>query len=164
MSITYAINKPPLSRPTLSIIAPTYNERSNIRPLVKAVGDCMGDTPWELIFVDDDSPDGTRHEIAALVQEGAPVRCLRRVGRRGLASAVVEGAMSANGEIIAVIDADMQHDETLLPRMLDLLQTTDTDIVIASRHLEGGGLGDWNANRRRMSDLATWCSKLLIGE
>src|SRR5215204_4833023 len=148
---TTAATEPVLRAPALSIIAPTYNERSNIRPLVKAVADTMGDTSWEMIFVDDDSPDGTRQEIAALVQQGAPVRCLRRVGRRGLASAVVEGAMSANAEIIAVIDADMQHDEKLLPRMLRLLQTTDTDIVIASRHVEGGGLGDWNANRRHMS-------------
>jgi dolichol-phosphate mannosyltransferase len=124
----------------------------------------MGHTPWELIFVDDDSPDGTRHEIAALVQEGAPVRCLRRVGRRGLASAVVEGAMSANGEIIAVIDADMQHDETLLPRMLRRLQTTDSDVVIASRHVEEGSLGDLHAHRRLVSALATLFAKLLIGE
>lgn len=153
-----------LNAPTLSIIAPTYNERGNIRPLAKAVADCMGHTPWELIFVDDDSPDGTRHEIAALVQEGAPVRCLRRVGRRGLASAVVEGAMSANGEIIAVIDADMQHDETLLPRMLRRLQTTDSDVVIASRHVEEGSLGDLHAHRRLVSALATLFAKLLIGE
>jgi dolichol-phosphate mannosyltransferase len=149
--------------PTLSIVAPTYNERANIRPLVSAIAAALGSTPWEIIFVDDDSPDGTYLEVAALAREGAPVRCIRRVGRRGLASAVVEGAMSANAAIIGVMDADMQHDETLLPRMLQALQTTDVDVVVGSRHVEGGGMGEWNAVRRRMSEFATWSSRVLIG-
>ncbi len=150
--------------PVVSIVAPTYNERMNIRPLVAAVTAAMGDTPFELIFVDDDSPDGTSLEIAAVAREGASVRGLRRVGRRGLASAVVEGAMSAHADIIGVIDADMQHDETLLPRMLEILRTTDTDIVVASRHVAGGSVGEWDATRQRMSVFATWASRLLIGE
>jgi len=150
--------------PALSIVVPTYNERSNVRLLVQAVAAAMGDTPWELIFVDDDSPDGTYLEAAAVAREGAPVRCIRRVGRRGLASAVVEGAMSASAPIVGVIDGDMQHDETLLPRMLQVLQTTDADMVVGSRHVEGGGLGDWNIVRRRMSAFATWSSRFLIGE
>ena len=149
--------------PAVSIVAPTYNERTNIRPLVSAIAATFGGTPWELIFVDDDSPDGTYREILAVAAEGAPVRCLRRVGRRGLASAVVEGAMSASAEIIGVIDADMQHDEKILPRMLALMQDPETDLVLASRHVEGGGLGDWSATRRRMSEFATWSSRLLIG-
>jgi dolichol-phosphate mannosyltransferase len=149
--------------PAVSIVAPTYKERTNIRPLVEAISATMENTLWELIFVDDDSPDGTCREIAAVAHEGIPVRAIRRVGRRGLASAVVEGAMSARADIIGVIDADMQHDETLLPRMLQILQTTDADLVIASRHMEGGGLGDWDAGRQRMSAFATWASRLLIG-
>jgi dolichol-phosphate mannosyltransferase len=150
-------------RPALSIIAPTYNERANVRPLTQAVAAALGETPFELIFVDDDSPDGTYQEVAALAGEGAPVRCLRRVGRRGLASAVVEGVMSAGAEIVAVIDADMQHDETLLPKMLEILRTTDADVVVGSRHVEGGGLGEWSATRRKMSEFATWASRILIG-
>lgn len=150
--------------PAVSIIAPTYNERTNVRPLAKAVSAAMGNMPWELIFVDDDSPDGTYLEVVAVAREGAPVRAIRRVGRRGLASAVVEGAMSAHADIIGVIDADMQHDETLLPRMLDILQTTDADLVVASRHMEGGGMGEWSAGRQRMSAFATWASRLLVGE
>jgi dolichol-phosphate mannosyltransferase len=134
-----------------------------VRALVTSITAAMGPTPWELIFVDDDSPDGTWRAIADIIREGAPVRCIRRVGRRGLASAVVEGAMSASADIIAVIDADMQHDEKILPQMLRILQTTDNDLVIASRHVEGGGLGEWDKGRARMSALATWCSKLLIG-
>jgi dolichol-phosphate mannosyltransferase len=152
------------SVPDLSIIVPTYNERSNIRPLVDAVGKALGPAAWELIFVDDDSPDGTYLEVAAAARDGAPVRCIRRVGRRGLASAVVEGVMSAGAPIVAVMDADMQHDERLLPRMLELMQTTDVDVVVGSRHVEGGGLGEWNAVRRRMSQFATWSSRVLVGE
>jgi dolichol-phosphate mannosyltransferase len=150
--------------PAVSIVVPTYNERTNVRPLVAAITAALGATPWELIFVDDDSPDGTFREAAAVAREGAPVRCIRRVGRRGLSSAVVEGAMAATAPIVAVMDGDMQHDERLLPRMLQVLQTTDTDLVIGSRHVEGGGLGDWNSVRRRMSEFATWSSRVLIGK
>lgn len=149
--------------PVLSIIAPTYNERPNVRPLAAAIAKVLGSTPWELIFVDDDSPDGTYDEVAALAREGVPVRCIRRIGRRGLASAVVEGAMSAEAEIVGVIDADMQHDEAVLPIMLHLLQTSDAEVVVGSRYVAGGGLGDWDASRRSMSSFATWASRLLVG-
>jgi dolichol-phosphate mannosyltransferase len=151
-------------QPAVSIVVPTYNERSNIRLLLAAVATALGATPWEMIVVDDDSPDGTWREVAAAAREGAPVRCIRRVGRRGLSSAVVEGAMSASAPIVAVMDADMQHDEGLLPRMLQTLETTDADLVVGSRHVEGGGLGEWSAARRRMSEFATWSSRILIGK
>jgi dolichol-phosphate mannosyltransferase len=155
----------PASRfvPVISIIAPTFNERENIRPLVEAIGKAMGHVAWELIIVDDDSPDGTAEEALVLAREGLPVRCIRRIGRRGLASAVVEGALASNAEYIAVIDADMQHDESILPKMLEVLSTTETDLVIGSRHIEGGGLGDWSATRQKMSRLATWCATKVIG-
>ena len=146
----------------LSIIAPAYNERENVRPLVLAVAEAMEGISWELIFVDDDSPDHTSEEAFAMAKQGYPVRCIRRVGRRGLASAVVEGALSANAEFIAVIDADMQHDERVLPRMLELLQTTDTDLVIGSRHVDGGGLGDWSEGRAKMSSFATSIAKMAL--
>lgn len=149
--------------PTISIISPTYNEKSNIRPLVNAIAGVMAGHAWELIIVDDDSPDGTCEEARAVALEGQPVRCIRRIGRRGLASAVVEGALASHAEFIAVIDADMQHDERALPRMLDVLQTTDADLVIGSRYVDGGGLGEWEKTRQRMSRFATWCSTLLIG-
>ena len=149
--------------PTLSIVAPAYNERSNIRPLVEAIAAAMGDTAWELIVVDDDSPDGTAEEVVAVARDGFPCRCIRRVGRRGLASAVVEGVLASGATYVAVIDADMQHDERVLPRMLALLQDGRTDLVIGSRHVEGGGLGDWSRSRARMSDLATRCARLVIG-
>ena len=148
-----------MSAPDLSVIAPTYNERPNLRPLVAALAAALAGICWELIVVDDDSADGTAEEAFALAHEGQPVRAIRRVGRRGLASAVVEGALAANGTYLAVIDADMQHDETLLPRMLALLQTGEADLVVGSRHVEGGGLGDWSVERQRMSAFATRLAK-----
>ncbi len=149
--------------PELSIIAPAYNEAANIRPLVQAVAKAMEGRSWELIIVDDDSPDGTSEEARRVAADGYPVRSIRRVGRRGLASAVVEGALAAHAENIAVIDADMQHDETRLPGMLDLLQSDSADLVIGSRHVDGGGLGDWDRRRQRMSSFATWCAKFALG-
>jgi dolichol-phosphate mannosyltransferase len=149
--------------PVLSIIAPAFNERPNMAPLVQAVAAAMGEIRWELIVVDDDSPDRTAEAVDELARQGFPVRCIRRVGRRGLASAVVEGALASNAPYLAVIDADMQHDERVLPRMLSLLEDTDTDLVIGSRHIEGGSVGDWAEDRQAMSRLATRCARMLIG-
>jgi dolichol-phosphate mannosyltransferase len=150
--------------PVLTIVSPTYNERLNVRPFTLSIAKVMKDVPWEVIFVDDDSPDGTCAEIIALSREGFPVRVIRRIGRRGLASAVVEGAMSARSDIIAVMDSDMQHDEAKLPEMLRALTETDADVVVASRMIEGGGMGDWSAGRQKMSALATQASRLLVGQ
>ncbi len=147
----------------LSIIIPTYNEVGNIRPMVERLGEVMQDHRWEAIFVDDDSPDGTASAVTALTREGWPVRCLRRIGRRGLSSAVVEGALAASFDILAVMDADFQHDESLLEKMLAQFHSPTCDLVVGSRYLDGGGVGDWSANRIRMSDLATRLSKILIG-
>lgn len=149
--------------PTLSVIAPAYNERANIRPLVAAVALALEGISWEIVIVDDDSPDGTAQEAFALAHEGYPVRCIRRVGRRGLASAVVEGALAASGHFIAVIDADMQHDERVLPQMLAILQAKEADVVIGSRHVDGGSIGDWSAGRAKMSSLATRIAKATLG-
>jgi len=150
--------------PVVSIVIPTYNERANIRPLVAAVGAAMEGVPWELIVVDDDSADGTFNEVVAVAQEEPRVRCLRRVGRRGLSSAVIEGALVANADIIAVMDADFQHDETALARMYDEMRDPSVDLVVATRYGAGGDLGDWDASRKAMSDLATRMSRLLIGD
>ncbi|QKR99454.1 glycosyltransferase family 2 protein [Sphingomonas sp. CL5.1] len=149
--------------PQLSIISPAYHERANIRPLVTAIAAAMGEARWELIVVDDDSGDGTVEEVFAVAHEGYPVRCIRRIGRRGLASAVVEGALAASAPVIAVIDADGQHDERLLPRMLALIAEGGSDLVVGSRHVEGGGVGDWSKDRQAMSGFATWCANLVLG-
>ena len=152
-----------LTAPEVSIVIPTYNERSNIAPLVEAVAQAFGDVPWEMIIVDDDSPDHTFSEVSRLAREEPRLRCLRRVGRRGLASAVIEGALVANGAVIAVMDADFQHDERILRPMFEKLVATGADIVVGTRYAEGGGIGDWDAKRARMSDLATRMACMLVG-
>jgi len=149
--------------PRISIISPAYHERDNIRPLVMAVAAALGESRWELIIVDDDSGDGTSEEVFAIAQQGYPVRCIRRIGRRGLASAVVEGALAATAPVIAVIDADLQHDERLLPRMLSLITDGGNDLVVGSRHVEGGSVGDWSRDRQAMSGFATWCANRVLG-
>ncbi|RYD82970.1 MAG: glycosyltransferase family 2 protein, partial [Sphingomonadales bacterium] len=121
------------------------------------------DIPWEMIVVDDDSPDQTFSEVSLLAREEPRLRCLRRVGRRGLSSAVIEGALVANGGVIAVMDADFQHDERILRPMFDKLVATDADLVVATRYAEGGGIGEWDAKRARMSDLATRMACMLVG-
>jgi len=164
MAVKFEVAQPSPGAPAVSIVIPSYNERANIRPLVVAVARAMGEVPWEMIVVDDDSPDGTFNEVLAVAQDEPRVRCLRRVGRRGLSSAVIEGALVANGEVIAVMDADFQHDETALARMYDKMRDPSVDLVVASRYAAGGSLGDWNGPRRVMSDLATRMSRLLIGD
>ena len=152
-----------LAAPDISLIIPTYNERSNIGPLVEAVGTALGDIPWEMIVVDDDSPDQTFSEVAKLAREEPRLRCLRRVGRRGLASAVIEGALVANGGVIAVMDADFQHDDAKLRPMFEKLVATGADIVVGTRYAEGGGIGEWDATRAKMSDFATRMACMLVG-
>src|SRR5579872_1959454 len=126
--------------PELSVVAPTFNERSNVARLVEKLDATLAGVAWEVIFVDDNSPDGTAALVKQIAARDARVRCLRRVGRRGLAGAVTEGALASAAPFVAVIDADMQHDETLLPRMLDMLRAGDTDLVVGSRYLDAGGL------------------------
>lgn len=155
---------PLFAPPALTIVVPSFNERANIAPLVASVRDAMGDVPWEMIVVDDDSPDRTFDEVVRVAREEPRVRCLRRVGRRGLSSAVIEGALGANADVIAVMDADFQHDERILPAMLTQLHAEGSDLVVATRYAKGGGVGEWDEKRRRMSDLATRMSRMLIGD
>ncbi len=152
-----------LSAPDVSLIIPTYNEKANIAPLVEAVRSALGDIPWEIIIVDDDSPDQTFAEVSRLARDEPRLRCLRRVGRRGLSSAVIEGALVANGSAIAVMDADFQHDERILKQMYEKLTSTGADIVVATRYAEGGGIGEWDATRAKMSDFATRMAGMLVG-
>jgi dolichol-phosphate mannosyltransferase len=148
--------------PEVSIVIPTYNERANIAALVEAIGRVMGAIAWEIIVVDDDSPDQTWREVQRIGAVEPRLRCIRRVGRRGLASAVVEGALAASGDCIAVMDADFQHDEAILPLMYrDLV--AGADLVVGTRYANGGGVGDWDATRQQMSNFATSAARMLIG-
>jgi dolichol-phosphate mannosyltransferase len=146
----------------LSVIIPTFNERENIRPLIEVLSANLDGIAWEAIFVDDDSPDGTAAAVRALMAEFPNIRCMHRIGRRGLSSACVEGMLASAAPYLAVIDADLQHDLRILPLMLHTLKRDQLEIVVGSRYVDGGGTGDWMRSRVRMSDLATRiCDKLL---
>src|ERR1700722_2510301 len=159
-----AISTEPVLRlgPELSIVVPTFNERDNIAELIGRLVLCLGERSWEVVFVDDDSPDGTSEVVRQHAAADSRVRCLQRIGRRGLSSACVEGMLATAGPYLAVIDADLQHDEQLLPQMLDTLKQSDTDIVIGSRYAPGGDVGDWDARRARMSRFAVRLSRLVV--
>jgi dolichol-phosphate mannosyltransferase len=128
----------PGGRPVLSVIVPCFNERPNVAPMIAQLDAALAGIAWEVIYVDDNSPDGTAQEVRRIAQQDARVRCIRRIGRRGLASAVIEGALSSSAAYVAVIDGDLQHDETRLPVMLSALQAGGYDLAVASRHVEGG--------------------------
>ncbi len=152
----------PTGAPDLSIVVPTFNERDNVAELVRRLRACLPNASWEVIFVDDDSPDGTADVVRGLAAEDSRVRCIQRFGRRGLTSACVEGMLSSSADYLAVIDGDLQHDERLLPRMLDTLMSGDTDIVIGSRYSAGGDVGNFDRQRARISRLATRISRALV--
>ena len=126
----------PARRLELTVVVPTFNEAANVEPLIHKLETALAGVEWQAIFVDDDSPDGTAAAVKAVAAVDRRITCLRRVGRRGLAGAVVEGALASAAPFVAVIDGDMQHDEGLLPAMLKVLRGGQTDIVIGSRYLE----------------------------
>lgn len=151
--------------PELTVVVPTYNERGNIRPLVALLEKALETINWEVVFVDDDSPDGTAREVRALARENPRVRVLHRIGRRGLSGACIEGFLSSIAPIIAVIDADLQHDETLLgPMFAALSQDRDLDLVVGSRNVEDGSAGSGlTAMRKWGSDRANGLARRLLG-
>lgn len=148
--------------PALSIIVPTLNERDNVRELINRLDRCLSGLAWEVVFVDDDSRDGTVDVLRRLSRADQRVRLLHRIGRRGLASAVVEGILATTSPAVAVLDCDLQHDETLLPRMLERLHDSNCDVVVASRYLQSGSVGDWAEQRRFVSRVATKLAGLLL--
>lgn len=138
----------------LSLVLPTYNEAENLSGLLEEIEGAMGDIPFEIIVVDDDSPDRT-WELAQLLAEDRPyLRVLRRVGRRGLSSAVLEGLCLAHGDVLAVMDSDGQHDPSLLPRLYAAVQGK-AGIAIGSRYVLGGSVEGWTRARHWLSYIAT---------
>lgn len=151
------------ARLDLAVIVPVFNEAANVPLLVQRLEAALGPAGWEAIFVDDDSPDGTADAVRALAQSDPRIRIVQRIGRRGLSSACVEGFCATAAPIAAVIDGDLQHDETLLPRMLAALQgDAALDLVIGSRFVEGGGTGEWDRDRVAKSALATRLSRAVM--
>lgn len=150
--------------PQLAVIVPSYNERDNVELLYEKVAVALGETPWEMIVVDDDSPDGTADVVNELSRVYANIRCLRRFGRRGLASACVEGMAVTAAPYVAVIDADLQHDESILPLML-AKALAGADLVVGSRFAEGGSAGDGlSATRLSGSNFANKLAGMIAGQ
>jgi dolichol-phosphate mannosyltransferase len=148
--------------PELSVVVPTFNERDNVIALFRKLETALAGRAWEVIYVDDNSPDGTWDVVRALAQQDSRVRCIRRIGRRGLSGACIEGILASSAPCAAVIDADLQHDETQLPKMLALLQGGEADLVVGSRYVEGGSADSFDKQRAGFSMLATQVSKKLL--
>ena len=138
----------------LAVIIPTLNERANIGRLLDRLALTLADIAWEAIIVDDGSTDGTPECVAALAFEDRRIRLIRRVGRRGLSSAILEGMLASTAPVLAVIDADLQHDESVLPALHAAI-AAGADLAVATRYARGGSTGDWSAQRRLVSRAAT---------
>lgn len=149
--------------PELSVVVPSYNEKDNVPVLIERLGRVLEGVAWEVIVVDDDSPDGTSATVKAIAAADPRVRCIRRIGRRGLAGACIEGILASAAPVVAVMDADLQHDETLLPAMLGEIRA-GAELVVGSRYVGSGTAGDgFSSIRRWGSETATGLAKRLLG-
>lgn len=143
----------------LAVVIPTFNEAANVQTLLERLSLVLAGINWEAIFVDDNSPDGTAELVRSIARANRHVRIVHRIGRRGLTGAVVEGMLASAAPVLAVIDGDLQHDETILPRLFHDVWSGKADIAVGTRYADGGGVGDWNVWRHRASQMAT-----LIGQ
>jgi dolichol-phosphate mannosyltransferase len=146
----------------LTIVIPTFNERENIAKLVEQLDRALAGIAWEAIFVDDNSPDGTAAAVREHGRRDPRVRGIERFGRRGLAGACIEGMLASSAPYVAVMDADLQHDASLLPRMLRALTAGTTDLAIGSRYVEGGSVGSFQAKRRLASRVSTVMAQYIM--
>lgn len=158
--------RPPTERRApleLTVVVPTFNERDNVPILVERLNRVLAGIVWEVVFVDDDSPDGTADVVRSLSSTDRRVRVIERIGRRGLSSATVEGVLSSAAPYFAVMDADLQHDDEKLPVMLERIKKDKLDIVVGSRYVAGtttsAGL---NERRQAISDFASRVSRLVL--
>ncbi len=145
------------------MVIPVLNEAENVLPLAAALAAALEGLAWEAVFVDDGSRDGTLDRLQGLARRDRRFRLVQRIGRRGLASAVVEGVLASAAPVAAVIDGDGQHDETLLPRLYALVADGACDVAVGTRYAGGGSTGEWSAGRRRLSETATRWSRRLLG-
>ena len=151
-----------VAAPELAVVIPTLNERDNVPLVIERLNRVLAGIAWEAIFVDDDSADGTADAVRALARRQGNIRVLQRLGRRGLSSACIEGVLASAAPYAAVMDGDLQHDENLLPAMLAKLKGEGLDIVVASRYMAHGSLGEWQRSRVLISDIAGRLGRLVI--
>ena len=147
----------------LTIVIPTYNEKENIQPLVRRLEQSLHNILWEAIFVDDDSPDGTSELIKEMRRDDDRIHCLHRTGKKGLSSACIEGIKQSKTPYVAVMDADLQHDENILPQMLKCIKEENLDLVVGSRYVKGGTLGRLSWVRALISRCATKVGQIVTG-
>ncbi len=147
----------------ISIIIPTYNEIENIDPLIKAIKVILAKYNYEIIFVDDNSPDNTASKIKNIASSNNSIRCIKRIGRRGLSSAVIEGILSSSAQLIIVMDGDMQHDESILPTMIEMLIDEKLDIIVASRFSSGSSFDSFTIIRKTISNIGIFLAKKITG-
>ncbi len=145
----------------LSVIVPTYKERPNVPILLERIKAVLSNVGWEVLYVDDHSPDGTADAVRAIAVTDRRIRVIERIGRRGLASACVEGMMASAAPYIAVMDGDLQHNESVLPKLLQKIKQEKLDVVIASRRMPGGSMGDFAKERVKLSEVGSKISKLV---
>ncbi len=148
----------------LTVVVPTFNERANIVLFLDSLFLALQDISFEVIFIDDDSPDGTADLVRSIAQQNELVRVIHRINRRGLASACLEGMLASSTPYICVMDADLQHDEKIIPAMLARLKQERLDLVVGSRNVSGGSMGRFSKQRvalsmlgRRISDRICHC-------
>jgi dolichol-phosphate mannosyltransferase len=153
---------PKASARQLCVVVPTFNERDNVPRLLAKLDAALAGIAWEVIFVDDNSPDKTWEVVRDLSQSDPRVRCIRRIGRRGLSGACIEGILASSAPFVAVMDADLQHDETQLPKMLGLLQAGEAELVVGSRYVSGGSADSFGSTRLGGSLFATKIAKGLL--
>lgn len=148
----------------LGVVLPTYNERKNLRGMVERLDKALAGIPFEVIVVDDNSPDGTSDEARVIAQEDSRVHVIQRIGRRGLSSAAIEGMCATAAPVVAVMDADHQHDPELLPGMLAAIESGDYDLSYASRFAEGASTEEWGRpDRVKASTLANRIANKVTG-
>ena len=152
-----AIPRAPGTVAELSVILPSFNEAANIPILVGLLDTALKGIAWEAIVVDDNSPDGSTEVARNIAKTDRRIRVIRRIGRRGLSGACIEGILASSAPFVAVMDTDLQHDETLLPKMLVAIKADDTDLVVASRKVEGGTIGEG------LSGVRAWGSNIANG-